>query len=524
MKVLSTSDPVRPGNSAGIAFVLNKEITNTADATMRTLIPGRAAVLSLKWHNNETINILNIYAPNNASEHKNFWETIQTKWSDQHAGTIDFMMGDFNITEEPIDRAPTRYDNETAIEALRDLRSALNIHDLWRIENPHQRMFTFNSNRNTLSRLDRIYTSERHSESMLNWDSQISPIPTDHHIVSVRFAPPGLPHIGKGRWSWPIGIMTDETLIKRIIKLGIEHQERIEGINERNDTSNPQQTWSELKQKITCAAKEVMKTHLGKINQRIRTLTKDLRKTTNSNTIDTSEDTRINRSIIEQEISHLQKKRNKKEQLKAQAQWASQGEKINKYWSKINSQKTPRDIIHRLHVPGTNRYATKSEEMAEVARNYHENIQSADNTQHNDIEQQTARRVALAEIPEDQKIAAQTTQLNEILQEEHVLNALMSSKSGSATGIDGIPYELWKHLHDRYKDANKKKKPGFNLIKTLTKVMNDIQLHGVNKDSDFTLGWMCPLYKKKDRTKIENYRPITLLNTDYKILTKALAI
>ena len=58
----------------------------------------------------------------------------------------------------------------------------------------------------------------------------------------------------------------------------------------------------------------------------------------------------------------------------------------------------------------------------------------------------------------------------------------------------------------------------------LTKVFNDIQLHGVEPTSNFALGWMCPIYKKKDRVKIKNYHPITLLNTDYKSMTKALAM
>jgi len=35
---------------------------------------------------------------------------------------------------------------------------------------------------------------------------------------------------------------------------------------------------------------------------------------------------------------------------------------------------------------------------------------------------------------------------------------------------------------------------------------------------------MCPLFKKKDPTDICNYRPITLMNTDYKMLTKVLVL
>ena len=34
--------------------------------------------------------------------------------------------------------------------------------------------------------------------------------------------------------------------------------------------------------------------------------------------------------------------------------------------------------------------------------------------------------------------------------------------------------------------------------------------------------WLCPIYKKKDHREIANYRPITVLNAEYKILTTAI--
>ncbi|KAG1818922.1 hypothetical protein EV424DRAFT_1323549, partial [Suillus variegatus] len=120
LTVMNTSDLTRPGSSAGVAFVLNKEITNTSNTSIKVIIPGRAAVLSLKWHNDEAINILvDIYTPNNASEH-----LAELLGEDRNGIAKDRPRNtsvDFNLTENLIDRAPAKIDNERAINALRDL-------------------------------------------------------------------------------------------------------------------------------------------------------------------------------------------------------------------------------------------------------------------------------------------------------------------------------------------------------------------------------------------------------------------
>jgi len=90
--------------------------------------------------------------------------------------------------------------------------------------------------------------------------------------------------------------------------------------------------------------------------------------------------------------------------------------------------------------------------------------------------------------------------------------------------MDGCPYELWKKLTTEHEKRKTENKPSFDITQTLTEVLQDIQIHGVDTRMDFTLGWMCPIYKKNDPTEVSNYRPITLLNTDYKLLTKVLAM
>ncbi|KAH9017333.1 hypothetical protein EDB83DRAFT_2178273, partial [Lactarius deliciosus] len=63
--------------------------------------------------------------------------------------------------------------------------------------------------------------------------------------------------------------------------------------------------------------------------------------------------------------------------------------------------------------------------------------------------------------------------------------ALKHAKNGSATGLDGCPYELWKTLNVRYNKAVEEDRPGFDIIKTLTHVFQDIQNHGIAQNTHF---------------------------------------
>jgi hypothetical protein len=164
--------------------------------------------------------------------------------------------------------------------------------------------------------------------------------------------------------------------------------------------------------------------------------------------------------------------------------------------------------------------------MVKLARDFYENLQN-DNALHplSMEEHESVLEEVLQAIPESQQLPdpGRPTPYWDVA-EEHIQHALELSKDGTAAGLDGCPNELWKVLKKRQEAANKVNKVGFNIVKALTILISDIQQHGIDDCTRFAEGWMCPLFKKKDPTDIRNYRPITVLNTDCKLLTKVLVI
>jgi len=162
--------------------------------------------------------------------------------------------------------------------------------------------------------------------------------------------------------------------------------------------------------------------------------------------------------------------------------------------------------------------------MAKLARDYHKSLQSEDLLPEMDTIRQEAINKSLNAVPMSQTLTDPTpSPLNRKISYADLEKALIGSKLGSAAGPDGIPYEIWKHLHTKHKTDTKNRKPAFDVLRCMLNVLTDIQEKGVDPRTQFTLGWMCPIYKKKEKDQIKNYRPITLLNMDYKLLTKSLS-
>ena len=104
LKILNSANPDNPWASAGVGFVINKQLINPDKMEMHKLIPRRVAMLKIIWLKTCATTILNIYAPNERIQHPIFWARTLMERHSRGLPIPDFTLGDFNVTEDAINR------------------------------------------------------------------------------------------------------------------------------------------------------------------------------------------------------------------------------------------------------------------------------------------------------------------------------------------------------------------------------------------------------------------------------------
>ena len=187
-------------------------------------------------------------------------------------------------------------------------------------------------------------------------------------------------------------------------------------------------------------------------------------------------------------------------------------------------------IIASLIDPTTNEETDNPSSMLRIARTHHSELQS-------EPPMTEIRKRATEDILAGVTKALDDEEKKNISKEityTEIRNALRKAPNDKALGPDGIPNEFWKQeikWREKMKKDKKFKQGEMSnenatvrpcIAALMTKILQDVEAFGP-LDEKFTEARMGLLYKKKDKRDIQNYRPITLLNTDYKTYTKILA-
>ncbi len=530
-----------PTQKEGVAVVLNARFIDTAAAEMTEILPGRAMQVAFECPGGETKHVLCVYAPTSdgISERERFFKEL-TEYYESHPALPkpQVMAGDFNNIEDPIDRLPVGDGPDSSVLALDDLKLSLGmmLADGWRATYPNTREYTFHrgTGRNAVfSRLDRFYVNPSTFDNAREWGICEAGVRTDHSLIKVQLTPERAPVLGPGRPTFPLHCIKDKILTKQTKRRGIEairELNDLEAANGRNALTNPQTILRDFKTAAMKLARERERAVVPKLLAEIRDRESMLRRVKANRALPDCDKIAEAAALTEQ-VRQLKQQRYKQQQQNSRATHRLYGDRPTKYWSKLHRECAPRDVINaferegQLGTAGEKIYECDSTRMAEMARTHHMNVQRDDATVKPPHERQADITIALDSL-ETKVNEAQSEELGKEISYEECVLSLRFAKNGTSPGLDGVPFEFWKSLHARYiEDSRFTNREHFDVMYLLRAAFEDIRLYGVDPKTRFASGWIAPIYKEKgERTRVVNYRPITLLNTDYKLLSKTLAV
>jgi exonuclease III len=187
-------------------------------------------------------------------------------------------------------------------------------------------------------------------------------------------------------------------------------------------------------------------------------------------------------------------------------EWVHAGERPNPAITAVLNPKGPQHTVPALQSPVTGRLVAGGRPLAQLMANFYAQISAE--TQLDAAAVDTVLQAVRAEGLHLDQVVADGVGAATVTEEE-VVQALKRTPSGKAPGLDGLPAELWR-------------KYGEVLCPLLTRVYTAIGTLQQMPDG-FTDGIITSLFKTGLQCMPVNYRPITLLNTDYRLLAKILA-
>ena len=491
---------LNPGtiHSKGTATLLNDSIfdTNLNFETKDTHLSedGRMIFINIKLENKE-FSLINIYAPNIPKDRKSFFDKIG-KWITKYSFNNEVIIGgDFNVTESKNDRVKNNIQEVTSdvsVNSFKSLMKQYNLKDVWREMHPDKIQYTFCE----ISRLDKFLVSEYLTSFVQTSSILHSGIKTDHKCIKVLLNFEEQKK-GPGRWKLNTSVLNDK-IYKENIKSIIENNKK------EFESLSDQMIWEIMKIKIKeysityCTKKNKLKKNiLHEIEKKIELKEQEFIESNYNQNKKRERDELIN------ELQNMVEDQKKGAQIRSRAKWIEDGEKCTKYFFNLERKHNVSNTIRQLKKDDGNLTSTNAEILDEQY-NFYRKLYTKDNIREECTKTYLNNITNHKSLKEDEKLS-----LEGKLKDWECRNAILNMKINKSPGSDGLPVEFYITFWDDIKSI---------LMNSLNAAYHKGELSPSQKRGILTL-----LYKKGDKSELSNWRPISLLNTDYKILAHVLA-
>ena len=473
-------------HSCGVGILLRKDFPGTLSYKTSDL-EGRwlNLVLDLGY---SSLQLLNVYAPNTISDRADFFNSLISVVKGHLPSIVG---GDFNCIEDLyLDKeGGDRQLGVSDLNSLRKLKRLFGLVDIFRGQHPSDRTFTW-SNNCVHCRLDKFFLSNDISKCCSK--SKIICYPfSDHDAPCIYFSLPDAPKKGPGTWKFNCSLLNNESFVEKVETL-IKHWQ-----GRKSDFSGKLDVWWDfLKRKIKHLSikfsKKLAKSRRQERN-RLQAKIQLLRSTDPSN----AELTDALKELETHDNFLLSGAR-----LRAKEFHYSYYEKSSSYFFSLEHSRQAKKVISSMKREDGSK-ATTSEDILAHISDFYSSLYSAESA--NDSEQKFLLDSVTRFLPKD----AQNT-LEGPLTKDECLTALRLMQAGKSPGSDGLPAEFYLHFWTCIADD-------------FMDVIEFCLARGRLTDS-MSGAILSLLFKKGDKEDIKNWRPISLLNTDYKIASKALSL
>ena len=438
--------------------------------------------------------IINIYAPSgNEAKRRICFEKLNLLLTQHHNDNI-ILGGDFNCILNPTQdklTKPRQRNKAQDVIILERLIFNNNLIDTWCHFNHTTTEATYGRGGNKISRLDRIYISENLTR-LLDSAEIIRHTASDHNPFRIKLRSPNNTLIAKSIWRLNSKLLLHEKYKKIISDI----------INNYLLQINPQidivSWYKKLKICLIRNSKRYGIGHKYNISAAIeskRTQIKELELSIPESDSITTINTRLTK--LYWELDQLLVENQSKSSLRCKTTISDTTDAMTKSFFKSIKTKNSKEFITTIN--STNGTVRTQQEISEAICSYYENLYS-------DRQISQEKTLILLDTIKNLVPTSDFMSMNKPITSQEVTKAIQNIATEKAPGPDGLNSEFYKQF------ASLLSTP---LSKLYQECINTGQIPEFISLSKVQL-----LFKKGDRQEIGNWRPISLLNVDYKIFAK----